>query len=72
MNLVELAPSFLFVAAGGYMYSRPMSVRSFVSPREWKESPKKAAQLQRVLAKAVGFALVGAGVLWFVIALALA
>ncbi|WP_411967733.1 hypothetical protein [Haloferax sp. YSSS75] len=71
MRLAELAPSLIFVAAGVYMYSRPMSVRSFVSPRTWKESPEEATQLQRVLAKTVGFALVGVGVLWFVIALAL-
>lgn len=68
MDLLNSSP-LIFVAAGGYMYSRPMSVRTLVSPREWKESPKKAEHLQRGLAKAVGLALVVAGVLWFVVGL---
>ncbi|WP_396610913.1 hypothetical protein ACH9L7_11885 [Haloferax sp. S1W] len=70
IDLVQIVPSLMFVAAGGYMYSRPMSVRNLVSPQEWKESPEKAEQLQRGLAKAVGAALVFGGAVWFVVALA--
>ncbi|ELZ87382.1 hypothetical protein C453_03489 [Haloferax elongans ATCC BAA-1513] len=70
MDLALLVPPLMFIAAGGYMYRQPMSVRNVVPPKEWKESPEKAEQLQRVLAKAVGAALALGGVLWLVVGLA--
>ncbi|RDZ42936.1 hypothetical protein C5B91_13130 [Haloferax sp. Atlit-10N] len=70
MDPAQVVPSVMFVAAGGYLYRRPMSARSLVSPREWTEAPAKAEVLQRRLGKAVGVALALGGVLWFVVALA--
>ncbi|RDZ66010.1 hypothetical protein C5B90_06600 [Haloferax sp. Atlit-12N] len=71
MDLTQIAPSVMFVAAGGYIYRRPMSARNLVSPREWRESPEQAAELQRDLAKGLGVALILGGVLWFVVAFAI-
>ncbi|SEK91684.1 hypothetical protein [Haloferax larsenii] len=70
MDLTLLVPPLMFVAAGSYMYRRPMSVRNLVSPQEWKDSPEKAEQLQRGLGKALGAALALGGVLWIVVGLA--
>jgi hypothetical protein len=43
---VELAGP-LRMALGVYVLARPMSTRSWVSPRTWTEDPERAAETQR-------------------------
>jgi hypothetical protein len=49
------------IVLGGYVATHPMKIRSYSSPRQWEQAPKKAKEKQRSYATAIGSGLIAVG-----------
>lgn len=49
------------IVLGGYVVTHPMEIRSYSSPRQWEQAPRRAKEKQRSYATALGSALIIVG-----------
>lgn len=68
MVLTEVT-GVLCILAGGYMLTRPLSIRTYPSANQWESDPESAKQEQRAYAAMAAFFTIVGGITLLIIGL---